>query len=350
MEVTTPKSSKPLRLNLGLPEWLTKPLVEQGPLRRVIQAISPLFLPLELPAMWFWLKLPPRIRYVLMMTLWKIWLILHKALPAWLVQRGMADELSIEAHALGNVLYWVRLIPVDVRRMRFSLAQLDSSCPPSPSFSREVICLPHQGVSGTYIHVPYGGKTDKPKVMYWIFGGAFVGGTVQSSMGIAEQLALRIGCDIFMLDMRLYPEFGIEDSFVDACRGYEWLLTKAAPEDIVVYGLSSGGGIALRLLQLTAAGGDPRSDKRFFQDSEPKAQPAGCVLCGAWVRYTTPSKSMKEFPAIDWVAALGLAWLDLTSTMCTRLNPFLTLFAPEAFSSLLDCDLHPNCAVLEMRS
>ena len=292
-----------LRLNLGLPDWLAKPLVEPGPLRRAIEVISPLFLPLEVPAFWFWLKLPARVRYLLLMTLWRMWLTLHKALPAWLVRRGMVDDLSIEAHALGNVLYWARLLPVNVRRMRFSLAQLDSSCPASPQFSREMISLPHQGISGTYIHVPYAGKTDTPKVMYWIFGGAFVGGTIQSSMGIAEQYALRIGCDIFMLEMRLYPEFGIEDAFVDACRGYEWLLTRASPENIIVYGLSSGGGIALRLLQLAAAGGDKRSEKRYFQSSQPKSQPAACVLCGAWVRYTTPAKSMKEFPVIDWVRA-----------------------------------------------
>ena len=314
MEVT-----KPLRLNLGLPEWLTKPLVEQGPLRQVIQTLSPLFLPVEVPAMWFWLKLPARARYMILMPLWHIWLVLHKILPAWLVQRGMADELSIEAHALGNVLYWVRIVPVNLRRMRFSLAQLDSSCPPSTSFVREVVSLPHQGVSGTYIHVPYGEKKENPKVMYWIFGGAFVGGTVQSSMGIAEQYALRVGCDIFMLDMRLYPEFGIEDSFVDACRGYEWLLTRASPENILVYGLSSGGGIALRFLQLTAAGGDQKSEKRFFQNAAPKRQPAGCVLCGAWVRYTTPAKSMKEYPVIDWVAASD-DHLDMTMYFAIMLD------------------------------
>ena len=299
---------KPLRVNLGLPDWLAKPLVEPGPLRRVLEAISPLFLPVEVPAFWIWLKLPSRIRWLLLMTLWRIWLVLHRLLPAWLVRRGMADELSIEAHALGNVLYWARIIPVNVRRMRFSLAQLDSSCPATPHFQREVICLPEHGISGTYIHVPYADKNGNPKVMYWIFGGAFVGGTVQSSMGIAEQYALRAGCDIFMLDMRLYPEFFIEDAFVDACRGYEWLLTRASAENILVYGLSSGGGIALRLLQLIAAGGgDKRSEKRFFRSSEPKPQPAGCVLCGAWIRYTTPAPSMKVFPAIDWAVALAFA-------------------------------------------
>mmetsp|Transcript_55849 Transcript_55849/g.104773 ORF Transcript_55849/g.104773 Transcript_55849/m.104773 type:complete len:413 (-) Transcript_55849:72-1310(-) len=290
-----------LRLNLGLPNWLALSLVEDGPLRRFIRFTSPLALPLEVPLMWMWLHLPSRLRFGAMMTLWYMWLTAHKLLPRSLVRRGVADQMSIEAHALGNVLWWVRLIPVNVRRMRFSLAQLDSSCPASMYFRRESINIPDQGVSGVYIHVPQAEKTEKPKVLFWIFGGAFVGGTVQSSMGIAEEHALRVGCDIFMVNMRLYPEFSIEDSFVDACRGYEWLLKRVPPENIVVYGLSSGGGVALRMIQLAANGGDPRSQKSFFQASHPLPQPSGCVLCGAWIRYTTPARSMKMFPAIDWV-------------------------------------------------
>lgn len=229
------------------------------------------------------------------MAPWYFWVVLHKMLPGVLVRRGMVDDLSIEAHALGNILYWVRIIPITARRMRFSLNQLDSSCPPSLSLKLEHIHIPERGVRGTYLHIGGNGK-----VIYWIFGGAFVGGSIKGSMGFAEQYGRRTGCDVFMIDMRLYPEHRIEDAVVDACRGYEWLLTRTSSKDIVVYGLSSGGGVALRLLQLAAA--KESEQARFFQNpSERKGQPAGAILCGAWIRYTTPTRSMKEYTVVDWV-------------------------------------------------
>jgi len=229
------------------------------------------------------------------MVPWHFWVLFHKVLPGVLVRRGMVDELSIEAHALGNILYWVRLIPVTKRRMRFSLNQLDSSCPPSLTLKREAIDLPARGVRGVYLHT--GGEN--AGVIYWIFGGAFVGGSIKGSMGFAEQYGRRTGCDVFMIDMRLYPENGIQDAIIDACRGYEWLLTRTPAKKVLVYGLSSGGGIGLKLLQLAASTEDRATF--FHAPSQKTPQPAGAILCGAWIRYTTPTYSMKEFTVVDWV-------------------------------------------------
>ena len=296
------------RLNLGLPPRFANLLVEDGPLQRLISWCSPLALPIEVPFFCFWTSLPAHLRYAILMVPWHFWLILHKALPQSFVCRGMSDALSVEAHALGNILYWVRLIPVNKRRMRFSLNQLDSSCPPSMRLRLESVRLPE--VRGTYLHT---GRSDK--VIYWIFGGAFVGGSIKGSMGFAEQYGRQSGCDVFMIDMRLYPENLIEDAVFDACRGYEWLLTKTSAENVIIYGLSSGGGIALRLLQLAAE--NQRNRSRFFQSSA-TPQPAGAVLCGAWIRYTTPTRSMKEFTVVDWVessVAVNIHMLDSTSTI-----------------------------------
>lgn len=283
-----------LRVNLGLPKWLGNCLVEQGPFQRLISWLSPLALPMEVPFFWFWTHLPPHLRYFILMVPWHFWVLFHKVLPGVLVRRGMVDELSIEAHALGNILYWVRLIPVTKRRMRFSLNQLDSSCPPSLTLKREAIDLPARGVRGVYLHT--GGEN--AGVIYWIFGGAFVGGSIKGSMGFAEQYGRWTGCDVFMIDMRLYPENGIQDAIIDACRGYEWLLTRTPAKKVLVYGLSSGGGIGLKLLQLAASTEDRATF--FHAPSQKTPQPAGAILCGAWIRYTTPTYSMKEFTVVDW--------------------------------------------------
>ena len=301
-----------LRVNLGLPKWLANCLVEQGPFHRLISWLSPLALPIEVPFFWFWTHLPPHLRYMILMVPWYFWVRFHKLVPGILVRRGMVDELSIEAHALGNILYWVRLIPITKRRMRFSLNQLDSSCPPSLTLKREEIHLPARGVRGVYLHT--GGENGGQNgVIYWIFGGAFVGGSIKGSMGFAEQYGRRTGCDVFMIDMRLYPESGIQDAVIDACRGYEWLLTRTPAEKVLVYGLSSGGGIGLRLLQLAAS---TEERATFFHSPTDKTpQPAGAILCGAWIRYTTPTFSMREFTVVDWVgfSVLNDVWLLITS-------------------------------------
>lgn len=304
-----------LRVNLGLPKWLGNCLVEQGPFQRLISWLSPLALPMEVPFFWFWTHLPPHLRYFILMVPWHFWVLFHKVLPGVLVRRGMVDELSIEAHALGNILYWVRLIPITKRRMRFSLNQLDSSCPPSLTLKREAIDLPARGVRGVYLHT--GGEN--AGVIYWIFGGAFVGGSIKGSMGFAEQYGRRTGCDVFMIDMRLYPENGIQDAIIDACRGYEWLLTRTPAKKVLVYGLSSGGGIGLKLLQLAASTEDRATF--FHAPSQKTPQPAGAILCGAWIRYTTPTFSMKEFTVVDWAA--------LSVFKCVQQRMFTTSFGLE---------------------
>ena len=293
-------ASEGFRLNLGLPNWLSYCLVQDGSLyRRLVSWVSPFFLPIEIPFFWSWTHLPPKLRYIILMVPWYFWLKLHKILPGPLVKRGMVDTLSMEAHALGNILYWVRIIPITKRRMRFSLGQLDSSCPPSLTLKREAIQVPERKVRGTYLHTGENGN-----VIFWIFGGAFVGGSIKGSMGFAEQYGRRTKSDVFMIDMRLYPEHLIEDAVIDACRGYEWLLTKTPPEKIVVYGLSSGGGVALRMLQMLGAPEDPDRARFFHNPSGQLPQPAGAILCGAWIRYTTPTKSMREYTVVDWVGPL----------------------------------------------
>jgi len=283
-------------VNLGLPRWLMEPIVEQGAIQKCISWLSPLALPVEVPFFWFWTNLPAEIRYMVIMIAWKIWLAVHKAVPV--LARGASDELSMEGHALNNVLFWFRLIPLTTRRMRFSLNQLDSSRPVSRDLRVEAINLPERGVHGSYLHTGEGGEGGA-SVIFWIFGGAFVGGSIRGSMGFAEQYGRQARCDVFMIDMRLYPEHPIEDAYVDACRGYEWLLTRTAPEKVVVYGLSSGGGVALRLLQMAAS--NDGNNGTAFSTSASIPQPAGAVLCGAWIRYTTPTRSMKEFPVVDLV-------------------------------------------------
>ena len=176
------------------------------------------------------------------------------------------------------------------------LGSPDSSHKEADAFQLEAIDLPARGVRGVYLHT--GGEN--AGVIYWIFGGAFVGGSIKGSMGFAEQYGRRTGCDVFMIDMRLYPENGIQDAIIDACRGYEWLLTRTPAKKVLVYGLSSGGGIGLKLLQLAASTEDRATF--FHAPSQKTPQPAGAILCGAWIRYTTPTYSMKEFTVVDWAA------------------------------------------------
>jgi len=149
------------------------------------------------------------------------------------------------------------------------------------------------------LHIAEG--TDKqPNVLMWFFGGAFVGGDVEGNMGIAEHYGRELKCDVFIPDMRLCPENRIQDAVSDAYRAYGWLLDRVASEQVMMLGISSGGGTALRVCQLARA---PDSERLEYFGKEEKAlpQPAGAILLGPFVKYDEPTPSMRQYTCIDWI-------------------------------------------------
>ena len=85
-----------------------------------------------------WKRVPLALRRALTFGAWRFYFPIHKALLGRTT--GLHRDASAEYHALTTVMWWGRLFPVSVRRMRFSLSQLHVVAP-SPVQSRVVeIC------------------------------------------------------------------------------------------------------------------------------------------------------------------------------------------------------------------
>lgn len=295
-----------VRTNFGLPDSITGTFLKPGGLGRRVMALLHMGCTPFLKVIFSIVRsLPWKLKNIVAVEAWKLWLGLHKMLPASIAQRGMSKTLSIESHAMNNVLWWCRLFPMPVWSMRFGLSQLSTSYP--PTVRTEWVASQHTpGLRSAYLHLCPPSNAP-PRVLCWAFGGAFISGDVEGNKGIAEHYGRLLGCDVFLVDMRLCPEHKIQDAVLDLYRGYEWLLQKVPPENIIMLGISSGGGSCVRVLQLAAS--DEVTRREYFGEQSPLPpplpQPAGAILFGAFVDYTDrqkdPNSSMQRNTATDWI-------------------------------------------------
>ena len=135
-------------------------------------------------------------------------------------------------------------------------------------------------VTGKYIQ-----QSSRPseKVIFWIYGGAFLAGDVDGNLGVAEKMGMMVGQegqmrDLFIPDYRLVPEHNLDDAVHDIILAYEWLIYERGvkSENVVLLGISSGGGLAILLMQALA------EFQRKMEEKEEKAEshnlmPAGGV-------------------------------------------------------------------------
>lgn len=115
------------------------------------------------------------------------------------------------------------------------------------------------------------------------------------------KLAQRCDIDVFIPEYRLLPEYNFFDSFEDTIRAYSYLIQERGvkPENVTLFGISSGGGLSVRLLQRIAELQQESSSS--IVQSELLQMPSGAVLLSPFVDYTTPKGSFKEYTAHDLI-------------------------------------------------
>ena len=102
------------------------------------------------------------------------------------------------------------------------------------------------GVPGEWIR-PRTGRSGG--TVLYLHGGGYVGTSPRMYSVFAAWLARRTGCDVFVPDLRLAPEFPFPADLQDAGAVLAGLLASGvAPEGLVVAGDSSGGGLATTLV------------------------------------------------------------------------------------------------------
>jgi monoterpene epsilon-lactone hydrolase len=346
------KENEKLNLNLGMAVDLTEltrrdvnpaeisavKRIIRVPVRILLNILDRLLSLVENPIFRFWSsRVPLKFRQKLTFAAWTIYLPIHRALIGR--RSGLHPSVSLEYHALTSIMWWGRLFPVTIKRMRMCLSQLHV-CHPAwayPSFKpasnnnhrTKANNGAKHGILGHLIEVyhemkikrtPTGfresvqnGKPEEmivtgqyiqqssrpsEKVIFWIYGGAFLAGDSIGNIGIAEKIGVMCDNphrDCFIPDYRLVPEYHLEDALFDITLAYEYLLYERGirPENVILLGISSGGGLLLLLMQALA-------EARQKYESHVEL-PAGGVLIGPFVDYCKPTGSMNAFIKHDLI-------------------------------------------------
>ncbi len=88
----------------------------------------------------------------------------------------------------------------------------------------------------------------KDKVLLYLHGGGYIGGTLKSCRGIAGKIAEQGAVKVLSLDYRLAPEHPYPAALEDAIEAFNWLQNQGyAANQIIVSGDSAGGGLSLCL-------------------------------------------------------------------------------------------------------
>ncbi len=225
---------------------------------------------IETPLFYFLNSIPIAIKSPFRKYGWYLYSTLHKYTLG--KSTGLHHSLSYELHALTTLLYSARFIPVNTAIVRFAMSQFKMIHPQGPSHTEKIYNADGKYI-GTYVYCNK--KQSGPRrVCFWCFGGAFLAGSVDANIGLAEKFCGPSNCDAFIPEYRLCPEYTLKDAQTDINEAYEWLVfdREVQGKDIKFLGISSGGGLALNTMQ-------------YIQAKDPSKQAAGGVLIGPWVEY-----------------------------------------------------------------
>jgi monoterpene epsilon-lactone hydrolase len=133
-------------------------------------------------------------------------------------------------------------IPLAVQRREWHDAAAQVVLPPDIS----VTPVDAGGVAGEWLSSP---AASQDQVLLYLHGGGYNAGSCLTHRDLAARLCLASGVRVLQLDYRLAPENPFPAAVEDAAAGYQWLLERGfQPEQIVIGGDSSGGGLALAAL------------------------------------------------------------------------------------------------------
>ncbi len=85
-------------------------------------------------------------------------------------------------------------------------------------------------------------------VVYYLHGGAYCAGSLNTHRAFLGNLALVCGCKVLIIDYRLAPENPFPAALDDAYQAYRWLIEHHSAQKIIVAGDSAGGGLTLALM------------------------------------------------------------------------------------------------------
>ncbi|WP_311969595.1 alpha/beta hydrolase [Pseudomonas baltica] len=150
------------------------------------------------------------------------------------------------------------------------------------------------GVSGMLV-VP--DKFTEGRVLLYIHGGGYVGGSARGYLGLAGHLATLLGAKVYLPDYRLAPEHPFPAPIDDTLQSYRWLLDQGNdPKSIVFSGDSAGGAMVVSVMVKAHNAGLPL--------------PAGGAALSPWANLEHTGASIDNRDGLDPQASrLGLTLL-----------------------------------------
>jgi len=140
-------------------------------------------------------------------------------------------------------------------------------------------------------------KTQSDRAFLYLHGGGYFIGSCQSHRGFVSHIAKACRCRVLLPEYRLAPEDPFPAGLLDARAAYRFLLAQGYTSDrIIVGGDSSGGGLALALVQT-------------LRDEE-MPLPAGVVLLSPWTDLLGTGHSVYSLVRQDpWLRPAGIPLL-----------------------------------------
>jgi monoterpene epsilon-lactone hydrolase len=130
---------------------------------------------------------------------------------------------------------------------------------------------------------------DPSRVVFYLHGGGYYLGSIDSHREIIARLCLASGANAFAIDYRLAPEHPFPAQLDDALTAYRWLLAQGVDSaKIVVAGDSAGGGLTFSTLIA-------------LRDAREKL-PAAAVTFSPWVDLEATGATMRENRRFDYIA------------------------------------------------
>lgn len=138
-------------------------------------------------------------------------------------------------------------------------------------------------------------ETENRKHILYLHGGAYVEGFVRPHWDFLFMLIKNLNCTITAPDYPLAPVHTYEQTFAMVSDVYSQIIKSVKPENFILMGDSSGGGLALALAQL--------------MKNENIAQPGQIILLSPWLDISLTNPSIKDIDPSDFF--LGVEGLRL---------------------------------------
>ena len=157
------------------------------------------------------------------------------------------------------------------------------------------------------------------QVFLFLHGGGYYRGSSEATRPTAAKVSKASGMRCLSVNYRLAPEHPFPAAIEDVYNSYRWLVDQGInAKNIVVGGISAGGGLTLALLL------------KLKQRKE--VLPAGAVPISAWTDLTQSGPSMKDLAANDPI--ISKEYLDRMASYYLGNTPAKTPLASPLFGDI----------------